>query len=328
MIKWAAPAITIMSISCPAGAQQLALAEELFNKGLADMEAGHYDTGCPAIAESLRLDPLPGTLFTLAECEAKLGKVATAVARYEDYLKFFARLSPEQQQRQFGREAVAAAKKAELRPRVPLLTIVVKPPVPAGTEIMLDDVELAQPSLGIPLPVDPGEHILTTQAPGGAVTKSRVTLSLDEKRTVELMVELPAPKSETASTPAPPDPAPEGGTSMWRVAAYTTGGVGLAAIAVGAVTGALVFSEKTVIEANCIDTACNKTGKDAADRGAALGLASTIGFGIGAAALGTGAALLVLQPRRASSPPGGSPQLSGSLSGLPGGARLSIHGVW
>src|SRR5438477_5379956 len=97
-------AIPSISISTRALAQDLAAAEALFNKGLADMQAGHYDTGCPSIAESYRLDPRPGTLFTLAECEAKGGKLATAVARYEDYLQLFARLTPDQQAKQKGRE--------------------------------------------------------------------------------------------------------------------------------------------------------------------------------------------------------------------------------
>ena len=76
----------VISAPATAAAQDLAAAEALFSKGLADMEAGRYDAACPAIGESYRLDPRGGTLFTLAECEAKAGKIATAVARYDDAL--------------------------------------------------------------------------------------------------------------------------------------------------------------------------------------------------------------------------------------------------
>ena len=46
--------------SLPAAAQDIASAETLFNRGLAEMEAGHYEIGCKAIAESQRLDPAGG----------------------------------------------------------------------------------------------------------------------------------------------------------------------------------------------------------------------------------------------------------------------------
>jgi len=45
------------------------------------MEAGNYAAGCPALAESQRLDPRAGTLFTLSQCEVQWGRVATAVTR-------------------------------------------------------------------------------------------------------------------------------------------------------------------------------------------------------------------------------------------------------
>jgi len=56
--------------------QDSAASEALFNKGVGDMEAGNYQSACPALAESNRLDPRAGTLFALAECEAKIGTPA------------------------------------------------------------------------------------------------------------------------------------------------------------------------------------------------------------------------------------------------------------
>src|SRR4051794_16280293 len=69
-----------------AAAQDIAAAEALFESGLADMQAGRYETGCKALAESQRIDPRGGTLFTLATCEARWGRIATAVTRFGDYL--------------------------------------------------------------------------------------------------------------------------------------------------------------------------------------------------------------------------------------------------
>src|SRR5262252_4543747 len=98
--------LLLSTTSNDARAQDVAVAEALFNRGLADMQAGKFDTGCPAIGESYRLDPRPGTLFTLAECEAKAGHYATAVARYDDYLSLYSRLSADQQAKQKGRDKV------------------------------------------------------------------------------------------------------------------------------------------------------------------------------------------------------------------------------
>src|SRR4051812_48805392 len=75
-------------LTCPssAAAQILDPAEVLFNQGVEDMEAKRFDKACPAIEQSYRLDVRPGTLFALAECEADRGRLATAVARYDEYL--------------------------------------------------------------------------------------------------------------------------------------------------------------------------------------------------------------------------------------------------
>src|SRR5260221_14760041 len=95
-----------LALSLPAAnalAQDVSTAKAMFDKGVQDMEAGKFDSGCPALQESYRLDPRPGTLFTLAECFAKGGKTASAVARYEDYLNVFSRMTPEEQGKQHGR---------------------------------------------------------------------------------------------------------------------------------------------------------------------------------------------------------------------------------
>ena len=61
----AAYLLGMTAIAAPAAAQDVASAEALFDRGLAGMRAGNYEVGCPALSESYRLDPRPGTLFTL-----------------------------------------------------------------------------------------------------------------------------------------------------------------------------------------------------------------------------------------------------------------------
>jgi tetratricopeptide (TPR) repeat protein len=109
------PVLAAMAVTCHAGgaaAQDVAAAEALFDRGVEEMKAGRYEKGCPALAESYRIDPRPGALFTLAECENKRGKIATAVARYEEYLRLVATLAPAQIERQRERIDIANKQKA------------------------------------------------------------------------------------------------------------------------------------------------------------------------------------------------------------------------
>ncbi|WP_437571042.1 hypothetical protein [Sorangium sp. So ce542] len=328
------------SASAPALAQDLAAAEELFNRGLADMQAGQFETGCPALAESQRLDPRAGTLFTLAECEAKWGRIATAVARYEDYLRLFARLSPDQQARQLGREKIASAQKKALAPDVPLLTLLLPASAPKETRVMRNNVELARPSLGVALPIDPGEHAIVVQPPDAPATEQRVSIGKGERVVIELKVDVPtteAPASLKTPDPpkAPPSPPPaplprsDRGTSGLRVGAYVAGGLGIAGLLAGGVTGAMAFSRKGDIKDNCTGIDCNKTGKAAADSAQALGNVSTAAFGVGAAALATGVVLLLLEPSPPSRGAGSMKVLSvGMLNEGSLGTFVCLKGTW
>jgi len=173
----------------------------LFDLGLADMEAGRFETGCPALEQSYQLDPHPGTLFTLAECEAKRGHLADAVTRYDAYLALVATLPPDKKQKQGERLKVALAQRDRLGPKVAELTLVLPPDAPAGTRVTRDGAPVASAWLGTPVVVDPGEHVASTKAPGGPVTEVRIKLGAGEKRAIALEVR------ETTGAPTPAAPA-------------------------------------------------------------------------------------------------------------------------
>src|SRR5262249_36438330 len=119
----AAFVLASLAAALPASAGDPAVAKILFDQGVDLMELGQYERACPNIAESYKLDPRPGTLFALAECESKWGHVATAVARYEEYLALFATLPPDKRASQREREATATSQKALLASQVPRLTL-------------------------------------------------------------------------------------------------------------------------------------------------------------------------------------------------------------
>ncbi|AUX44647.1 hypothetical protein SOCE26_061130 [Sorangium cellulosum] len=337
-----------VAIAAPASAQAVAVAESLFDRGLADMLAGRYDTGCPALAESQRLDPRPGRLFTLAECEAKWGRIATAVARYNDYLAMVDRMSEAERVMQSARRKLAHEQRRALAPLVPRLTLSLPPDAPAGTRVQRDGMTLEQPSLGVALPVDPGEHVVTTQAPGGPVTEKRLTIGRSESRVIVLEVTPSAPE-EPPPAEQPPSPArlpsvaplaapspgaganaPDQGPSGRRVVTYVAGGVGVAGLVVGSVTGWMALDESGVAAENCRDVSpgnarCNPAGIAAGNRAKQLGLVSTVSFGAGVALAGAAALVLLLEPAPRRQP---APAVSWELTGGQAGGGVVMHGRW
>lgn len=328
--------------------QNTAAAEALFNRGIADMDAGKYRSACPALAESYRLDPLPGVLFALADCYAKDGKVATALARYEDYLRLLPQLTPAQQQKQrtAGREQAAMDAKAQLGPEVPLLTLVLPATAPKGTRVVQDEQELGAASLGIALPIDPGEHVVTTQAPGRSAQEQRFTIQKGEKKTVELSVGSLIPTDTGPlgggaqdTRPPPPPPSADSGGEMsgQRIGAIAAGGVGVAGLLVGGITGALVLGKKSTVEAGCTEVpggggqaACrDQSSLDAAESAQTLGLVSTIGFGVGIAGLAAGAVLFFTESESEAQSSGARRWIRVEVAGARGGGAMAgVRGVW
>src|SRR5580700_6837901 len=128
--RWGA--VVVIFLAAPARADDPAAAKVLFDRGLDEMKQGHYAAACTAISESFEKNPLPGALFTLAECEAKRGRVATAVKRYEAYLALFAQLPRDKQAKQHGRDALSTTQIGALSPLVPKVTIALGAAPPAG----------------------------------------------------------------------------------------------------------------------------------------------------------------------------------------------------
>ncbi len=310
--------------------QDAAAAEALFDDGLAAMKAGDFDKACPKISESFRLEARPGTLFTVAECWRKAGKTATALARYNEYLRVFERMTKKEKKGQRGRDKFAKKHAAALKKSVPRLVVRLAKDAPAGTTVKRDGTELGTPSLGTPLPVDPGEHVLTARADNGATAERTVAIKEGETREVTLRLTAPAHSEDVTPAPvgAPVDPGtaePQqdkaGDGSGQRTTGLVLMGVGAAGVVVGTVTGLMVLGKKGTIEDNCgiggDETACSADGVSEADSAKTLALVSTIGFGIGIAGLGAGATLFFTAPKpstaRRRSPGGASVTLAGTF---------------
>ena len=293
-----------------AGPRAAGPAQAQFDYGLAEMEAGRYASGCPALAESYRVDPHPGVLFTLAECENKWGKIASALTHYEAYLDVFSHMAEDEKVRQRGRDKIATAQRERLRRDVPTLTIVL--PASAGAAVVTrDGAAIGVPSLGVPLPVDPGEHVVVAKTPDGVPHEGRVSLSPGEH--ASFVVDLSA--RPAAPVPAPVAPAVEAttGPSPW---VWVAGGIGAAGARARRAwrrgPSSSGTSPRSTPSASRTSPA-PRPGLGAAEaRSRTFGALSDVGFGVAGAGAVAALALLLaspsasatgMQPARSRSPP-------------------------
>ncbi|MCA9618801.1 MAG: hypothetical protein KC731_07260 [Myxococcales bacterium] len=298
--------LALLLVSAATSAAEPLAAEELFDRGIDVMRTGDVEAACPLFAESHRLEPRPGTLFTLAECWARAGRVATALARYKEYLRIVGRMPPARQKAERGRPGIAEGQVAHLEGEVPRITLLPAGDWPEGVEVSLNGVVLGEPSLRLPLPTDPGEQVVVTRAPGGAQKEVRVTVDHGQQVTIDLVVEPapvpprpepPVPEVSRAPVPAPPGPAPAPAASQaadrmspYMVGAWSLVGLTGAGVITGTVMGAIVLSRGAVIDAACDSGSprrCTPEGAELARATQQLAHGSTVAFAIaGATAVG------------------------------------------
>lgn len=298
----------------PAAAQAPNRAEELFDQGVAALKAGAFEAACSALAESYGLEPELGALLALADCLDRWGKLHSATRRYGQYVAEASSLSARERayrepQLKFARDALA-----RLEPNVPRLTFLL-PARAAEVRVMLDDAPLALASAEQGVRVDPGHHVIETQAAGRAAWRLELDVEAGQRLDVQLELgsalvpESPpttAPSTAAPSTTAPPTAAPSPPqtaqraepleeaapsistrdsvepASAWRTLGWGLGGLGVAGLGVGSVAGVLLLQ-------TCPQLDCGSRG----ERGRSLALATDVGFGVGVAALVASAVVLL-----------------------------------
>ncbi|MBX3230134.1 MAG: hypothetical protein KIT84_25125 [Labilithrix sp.] len=269
-VAWSAPAL-----AAPNDAE---VAREEVKTGYNLAQAGKCDEAISHFKESLRLDPRAVTLINLADCEEKTGKLADAMAHWSD-AKLKARAE--------GKSAIeqeASARAAALDPKLPRLTVALARTAPEGTTVERDGVPLGAPSLGVALPVDPGDHVIIVKAEGRPDATFNVTLLEGDRKTVDV-------DAAAAATPvAPAGPAKKeekgGGGGMSPLVPIGFG-LAIGGVAVGAIGGVIALGKGSDAEKACPNKACpTQEALDEVNAGKTWRTIATIGFiagGVGAA---------------------------------------------
>jgi len=292
--------LMVLTLAAPALAGDRALAEALFLEGKRLLDEKKFPEACLKFEASQRQDPSPGTLLNLGRCNEEQGKTATAWARYKEAATLAQNMSrPEQ-------ESAARERIDALEPKLSRLEI--KPPPSAVDQLSVKrgGATMGADSLGIAAPVDPGKYDVEASAPGYETWKASVTVKPDgdsasiqipELKKLPDAVVPPAPESKApgeAKAEVVPDK-PGGNKTL----GYVLTGVGGAALITGGVFGFL--AQKQAKDAKddpnlCPNKVCTPKGRDEIDGAKSKALISTIGIGVGVAALGAGIYFIVSAP--------------------------------
>jgi len=278
-------ASSLLAVSSFATAQSsnAAIAETAFTRGKELMAEGKPAEACPKFEESHRLDPSVGALLNLGRCYEQLGKTASAWVRYKEAGTLARTLG------QTERETVARDYAKALEPKLSRVRIEATKRL-EGMRITRNGEEVGLALLGDPLPVDPGTMEIKVVAPGFAPWSTQIEIGKEADLKTVLIPELKPDASGGGAQ----------GSNGMRTAAFVTMGVGVAGLALGGVFGGLAIGEKNAAEPDCPEKSCNDAGFAHIETAKSRALISSVGIGVGAAAVGAGVVLFFVS--RSSSP--------------------------
>jgi hypothetical protein len=313
-----------LSIALPGRAQQpppkpaldpnSAEAEVQFLAGREAMKKGDLPLAAQLFRRSQELHPAAGTLLNLANVEERIGRLATALDLFQTALT---QLGDGDDRIQIAKDGIA-----RLAPRVPSLKIERVAGAPPATRIAVDDAPIAASGVGADQPMNPGTYRLLVTAPGHEPRSYEVKLG--EGQHTALAVEPGKPVAALAAAQAP---APRSGTA--RTLGFALGGVGVAGLGIGAVTGILAIVKKGQLDTTCPDsTKCSAEGLRLEGGGKALAGVSTAALIVGVVGVGAGLTLVLVNRDHPSAAAPSAPALALGSGVLPGGGWLGARGAF
>jgi len=285
-----------------AGGSDPAGAEALFRAGREAMKRGDAPTACARLAESHRLEPAPGTLLNMAECEEAQGKVASAWAHLREAIDGLPAND--------DRLADAKKKALELEARLPRIVIRLASGAPPSSRVTRDGREVGAASFGVAIPVDPGTHTVLVAAPGRVDRRYDVVTAEGAETVLVADAGVVATAGASGGPLGSADPGTrererdreESGGS--RAPGWILLGASLVGVGLGSVTGVLAIDRDGTMNDHC-DAArlCDGTGVAAASEGRTFDVVSTVSFVAAGVLAGAGLYWLFTHPTAAKATP-------------------------
>lgn len=302
------------SFARPDSDRDRAAARSAADAGADAFDQAQYERAIELFERAEQLVHAPTHVLFIARSLAKLGRLVEA---HEAYMKIL--------NEQLAADAPKAFKSARsqaedevgsVEARLAHVTVTVRGQGATTAALHIDQADVPSAEQGIPIPMDPGEHVFSAHA-GGLQSDER-TLMLREGAKVSVELTLHDPAASVAETPTGSTSAEttephadhsgaKHGISTRRVVAYTSLGIGAAGVGVGTyflVSWAHFRGRATDKAAACSEAdSCsdpvetNAQGDlDKANRNATWAIVS---YSVAAAGLGTGIVLLATEPHAA-----------------------------
>lgn len=276
---------TLVASAAPAHAQ---IAEQLFREGKRLMAEGKIAEACTAFEGSYRKDEAVTTLLNLADCREKNGQYASAWGHFIE-----AERKTRGNSAEAGFNSTAKDRASKLEGRLSYLIINVPDEARVdGLEITRNGQPVDKAEWNRDIPVDGGTWKVEGKAPAFEAWSTSVTVGKEKDKQ---SVNVPRFRALPADVVKPPDgpetvvgPAPSSFTGK-RKAALGVGAVGLVGLGVGTV---FYFQASGVYD----DAKAAQTNADRerlTDDANGKYLLAQIGWGVGAAAVGTAAFLWI-----------------------------------
>jgi hypothetical protein len=195
--------------------------------------------------ESLKHEPLVGTLLNMAECHADLGEKALAYRRFREAEALAPPTGP------VNRQALARSRAEAIKPSIGIFDV----RLPTGTgdaSITLDQGDPVRAEAATQVAAEPGAHrLFVTSGDKHAEVDVKAIAGQTTLVAVEWSKE---PLKTTGSGPLREDttaPDRDQMTKSWAVPGYATIGVGAAAVVVGGIFGLFTLSKKSDLQEAC-----------------------------------------------------------------------------
>ena len=177
-----------------------AAARDLFKQGDELQRAGKFAEALDKFQRAEQVIQAPTNVLRVAECQAALGKLVEASESYRTVIRWT--LQPGSPPAFQSAVDQAKGELAQVEPRVPKLLVQATPSQVQNAQLIVDGTAMPGALIGVPVPIDPGDHKILVSAPGYSAPELTVTLRERESKTVS--VELKAFGAPAAATPPPP----------------------------------------------------------------------------------------------------------------------------
>jgi hypothetical protein len=273
----------------------LDVARSIAVSGREAFNAGDYDTALAMFRKAYELYPAPTVVLYQARTLEKMGLLIEASDAYSRTTRISV---PNNAPAQFA-EAIAAAREEgqELLKRIPTLTIELRGVLPDDPRmsLMLNSRPLDKAQLSQPQRLNPGTYRIVGSMGSDRQFDSQVTLAIGQKRRITIKLDAASDPLGIESGVAPRGTVGEDRRAAHSIPilAYVAGGVGVAGVSAGVITGLLANGKHDDAERLCPESRCaaGSPGLDAVDAFRTWRMVSSVSYGVGAAGIATGVIL-------------------------------------